>query len=106
MKKRRRRYEIKATCYDKRGVVISVGYNNYLKTHPKMARLAERVDLMDKQFLHAEVAAIIKAKGRPIYKISIERYDHRGQPKLAKPCPICELAIQLAGIEVIEYTVG
>ena len=102
----RKKFKIKATCYDKKGMVISVGYNNYLKTHPKMAELAERVDLIDKRFLHAEVAAIIKAKGKPIHKISVERYDAAGNPKLAKPCPVCELAIKLAGIQFVEYTVG
>jgi deoxycytidylate deaminase len=106
LKRSHKKYEIKATCYDKRGMVVSVGYNNYLKTHPKMAELAERVDLIDKRFLHAEVAAIIRAKGKPIHKISVERYDKNGNPKLAKPCPVCELAIKLAGISVVEYTIG
>jgi deoxycytidylate deaminase len=64
------------------------------------------VGLDDKQYLHAEVAAIIRSKGRDIHKIKIERYDSEGNPKLAAPCPVCQLAIKMAGIKFVEHTVG
>ena len=49
---------------------------------------------------------IIKAQkfGEP-YKILIERYNSEGEPVLAKPCEICQLAIKEAGIKRIEYTI-
>jgi deoxycytidylate deaminase len=53
-------------------------------------------------YLHAEIAAIIKAKGKG-YKIKIERYSNKGKPLPSKPCPICELAIKEAGIKVVSY---
>lgn len=94
-----------ATVYDKKGRVISVGRNSYIKTHPMMHKLGTRLMLPEKIFLHAEIAALVKCRGIP-YKIKIERYDKQGNPRLAKPCPICELAIQNAGIKFVEYTVS
>lgn len=97
---------IKATIYDKKGRIISIGYNSYIKTNTYQAKLAEQTGTPDKQFLHAEVAAIIKAqrKGKP-HRIFVERYNKLGEPVLAKPCPICDLAIKIAGIKIVEYTV-
>lgn len=102
----RKKFVIKATTFDARGRVISVGYNSYTKTHPKQAKMAAKVGLVDKQHLHAEVSAIIKSKGRDIHKIKVERYDSKGNPKLAAPCPVCQLAIKMAGIKFVEHTVG
>jgi deoxycytidylate deaminase len=101
----KRRYSIRATTYDKRGRVISIGYNDYDRTHPTQAMWAERAGHPQKLFLHAEIAALVKCRGNP-YKIKIERYDMQGRPKLAKPCAVCELAIKEAGIKFVEYTVG
>jgi tRNA(Arg) A34 adenosine deaminase TadA len=56
-----------------------------------------------KSFLHAEIACLIKAKGRG-YKLVVERYNKLGKPMLAMPCPICQEAIRIAGIKRIEYT--
>jgi deoxycytidylate deaminase len=59
-----------------------------------------------RQVLHAEVLAIIRARGKLIHKIKIERYDSRGNPKDACPCPVCSIAIKEAKIKFIEYTMG
>lgn len=97
--------EIKATIYNKNGKVLSTGYNSYVKTHPKMKQLATQCSLPHKEFLHAEIAAIIKCKKGKPYKIKIERYGKDGRPLNAKPCPICEAAIKMAGIKFVEYTI-
>lgn len=97
--------EITATIYDKRGRVIAVGKNSYDQSHPRQAYYAQRAGDPKKIYLHAEIAALVKCKGTP-YKIKIERYNKQGEPRLAKPCPICELAIKESGIKFVEYTVG
>ena len=102
----KKKYSIKATTFDSRGRKIAVAYNDYTKTHPRQAVLAAKVGLNEKQMLHAEIMCIIRSRGRKISKISIERYDAHGNPKLAKPCPICELAIKEAGVKLVEYTIG
>lgn len=100
------KFLITATVYDRKGHVLSKATNNYLKSHPIQAKYAEKVNLPQKSFLHAEVLAIIRALkvGVP-YKIKVERHNKHGHPLLAKPCPICELAIKEAGIKIIEFTI-
>lgn len=102
----KRRYQIKATTYDKKGRVISVGFNNYVKTHTFQAQCAYKAGEPYKQYLHAEISAIIKSKGKKIESIKIERYDYEGNPKDAAPCPVCQVAIKEAGIRWVNYTVG
>jgi len=94
-----------ASVYDKKGRVLSIAQNSFTKTHPKQAEFAIKVNLPHACYLHAEVSAIIKAlkKGIP-YKIKIERYYKNGDQALAKPCPICELAIKAANIKKVYFT--
>ena len=100
----RTKFNIKATIFDKKGRILAIGYNDYNKTHPLMKMYACKCSLPHKEFLHAEVAAILKCKNKKPYKIKIERYDKKGNPANAKPCPICEMVIKIAGIKIIEYT--
>lgn len=104
----RKRHQLTATIYDKRGKIVAVGHNNYNKTHPYQACKAQQAGLPQKIYLHAEIDAIIKAlrSGVDLHKISIERYDKLGQPRDAMPCPVCQIAIREAGIKFIEYTIG
>lgn len=98
------KYDIIAKCYDKRGRLLSVGINSYRKTHPLQKHFATLVGHEYKEYLHAEIQAILRAKDQPIYKITVERYNKDGQPMLAKPCKICELAIKSFNIQKVEYT--
>lgn len=101
----KRQFHIKAIITDKRGKTLSIGENSYVKTHPVQARHAEKVGLPHKTFLHAEIHAIVKCRRLDLaHKISIFRYDRAGNPKPARPCPVCLSAIKEAGIEAIEHT--
>lgn len=94
-----------ATIYDKRGRVLSIGKNSYRKTHPFQSKMAIKVGKPELIYLHAEIAALIKLKDwTKAYKIKIERYGKDGQPLLAKPCIICQEAINNSGIKIIEHT--
>lgn len=99
------RFQIKATVYDKRGRVLTVGENSYNKTHPLQAKYAAMVGLEDKIYLHAELSAL--ARLRPYhkpYRIKVERYGKDGKPALARPCAVCDKAIREWGINQVEYT--
>ena len=98
---------ITAIIYDKKGRVLSVGRNSYIKTHTRQAQLAKEVGLPEKTFLHAEVSAILKLKytDKP-YRIFVSRVREDGSFALAMPCPICERALDLAGIKKIEWTIS
>jgi len=102
------KYLVKATIKDRKGRVLSEAYNSYVKTHPKQKRFARLVGKPRCEYLHAEVAAIIRALkvGVP-YSIFVERRTMKtGRVGLAKPCAICQLAIQEVGIKIVEYTGG
>lgn len=101
----KKRFDITAIIYDKRGRVLSIGKNSYVKTHPHMAFHAASVGLPQKQFLHAEVHAIVRCKQLDkAHRIVVMRYDSEGQPKNAKPCPVCSSAIRASGITIVEHT--
>jgi len=99
------RQAITATIYDRRGRQISMGRNRYTKSHPLQARLAREAGLHEKIYLHAEIEALVKLRDWDrAYRIVIERYAKNGKPALAKPCPICQRGLRLAGIEHVEHT--
>lgn len=100
------KYDITAIIYDKKGNVISIGYNNYTKTHPLQAKFAKKVGMEKKIFLHAEVDAVIKAGSRikNAYMIRVFRYNISGEPCCAKPCPICQEMLKHTPIKKIEHT--
>lgn len=101
----KKRFSIKATVYDKKGRVLTVGENSYDKTHPLQAKYAVQTNLFDKIFLHAEISALSKLKKyhKP-YRIVVERYKDDGSPAIAQPCPVCKAAIEAFNIEVVEWT--
>lgn len=101
----KKRQELIATIYDKRGRAIARGENSYHKSHPLQYRFAREAGRPDAIFLHAEIHALTRLKDwSDAHRIVIERYSKSGDPLLAKPCEICEHALQKAGIKHIEYT--
>ena len=99
------RFDITAIIYDKRGRVLSIGKNSYIKTHPYQARCAEQVGLPHKQFLHAEIHAIIRCKQlSKAHKIVVMRFDKDGNERSARPCPVCQSAIDATEIKIVEHT--
>lgn len=100
-----KKQEITAIIKDKRGRVLSVGKNSYVKTHPLQAMHANKVGLPHKTFIHAELEAVIKCKDlSKAYKIEVYRFNNEGKPLLAKPCVICTSLLSKTPIKVIEYT--
>lgn len=96
---------ISAVIYDKRGRVLSVGYNSYVKTHPLQKKYATKCGLDEKEYLHAELHAIIRCSDlSKAHRIFVSRWNRKGEPLLAKPCPICQSAIEAAGIKIVEHT--
>ena len=100
-----RQHAITATIFDRKGRVLSIGQNNYLKTHPLQAEHAAKVGEPYKIFIHAEVNAITRCPDiRKAHRILITRYDRSGNPALARPCAICMSAIKATPIKLIEHT--
>jgi tRNA(Arg) A34 adenosine deaminase TadA len=100
-----KRQQVTAIIYDKRGRVLSMGQNSYIKSHPVQARHAKRVGCEHNIYLHAEIAAITRCQDLSrAHKIFVARYDANGNPTLAKPCKICQSAISATRIKIIEHT--
>ena len=100
----RHKHTITAHVYDKRGILLAVATNSYTKTHPLQKYFAEKVGHPHREFLHAEIAALLKCKDKEPHSIFISRFNNNGFPMLAKPCPICMEAIKAFGIVKIGYT--
>lgn len=95
---------IKATCYDSKGKLLSFAYNSYTKSHPIQSYFALKVNQPHKIYLHAEIAAILKARDKRIYSIHIYRRNKQNDLANAKPCPICMEAIKAYGIKKVFYS--
>lgn len=103
----KRRFGVTAFIYDKRGRVLSIGKNSYVKTHPLQIAHAQLVGLPEKCFLHAEIHAIALCKQLDkAHRILICRYDAYNNPKCAKPCAVCQSAIAATPIQLVDYTRG
>lgn len=83
--------------------VVATATNLERKSHPLQARFAERVGLGEKIYLHAEIAALVKCR-EECDTIIVARVNPQHKLRMAKPCPICSLALEEAGISNIHYT--
>lgn len=98
-------HQVTALIYDRKGRVLSIGQNSYVKTHTLQARHAKKVGYPEKLFLHAEIHAITRCRNlSKAYRIFIARYNKKGEPVIAKPCPVCMSAIRESGIREVEHT--
>lgn len=83
--------------------VVTSATNLETKSHPLQARFAERVGLHEKIYLHAEIAALVKCK-EECDTIVVARVNPQDKLRMAKPCPICSLALEEAGVKKVHYT--
>ncbi len=97
------RFNLIAFALDKRGRIISVGTNSYSKTAPQQAKYAKVSGNSNKIYLHAEIAALLKAR-RKVYTLIVIRLNKQGKPMLAKPCELCQLAISAAKVKNILHS--
>ena len=58
----------------------------------------------EKVFLHSELSSLIKARGKQVHTLTVERYLKDGSMALAKPCPACSEAIKAFGVVKVLYT--
>ena len=99
------RHNIGAVLVSRNWDVIGVGAN-VRKTHPLQARLAAKVGLEHKIFLHAELQCLVNCKQRNLdgARLFVYRELVDGSLGLARPCPICLEGIKQFGIKQIWYT--
>jgi len=88
----------------RQGKILSIGFNSFTKTAPKQKYFASKVNQPSKQYLHAEIHALLRCRSNKAYTIYVARVDRFGRPLLAHPCPICKFAIKESNIKEIIYT--
>lgn len=98
------KHSIQAKAFDKHGRLLSSASNSYTKTHPIQAMFAKKAGMEAKQYLHAEIACIIRSKGAKIYSLHVSRETKSGNLRNAKPCPVCLEAIKAYGVRYVFYT--
>ena len=80
--------------------IISVGYNQMHKTHPRMYKQNP------KKKLHAELHAIIGIYKTDLTNATVYVYRERldGLIGLSKPCIYCQVILEEAGIKKVFFT--
>jgi deoxycytidylate deaminase len=99
-------YKLTAIIRDKRGLILSIGTNSYIKTHTAMYRLEKELGVSNpkKNFLHAEIDAIVRCRHLDkAYYIEIYRVGKSGKYLCSKPCKICMSGISKTPIRIIKY---
>jgi len=94
-----------AIITDSHNRILASGSNSYSKSNPLQAYYAELVTKeRHKIYVHAELQALVRLKGRKADKIFVARVSKNGTPLPSSPCPICKLALHDAGIKKIITT--
>jgi len=96
-------YMVHSYVLDSHNRIISKGTNSYQKTHPMQFRFANKTNRPNRQYLHAEIAALVKARKEP-FGILVVRITKSGLIRMARPCNICIMAIREAGIKNVYYS--
>jgi len=91
-----------AICLDNKGRIVSWATNSR-KTHPLQAEYARRTGKEQKVSLHAEIAALIRARD-DIETVVVARINKRGDLRNSRPCPICRLALEEAGVKEVWFS--
>ena len=80
MRRAKKQQDVTAIIYDKRGRILSIGKNSYVKTHPLQARYATEVGLCEQVFLHASTAKKRLQGGYTNMNIEEFQEEHSGAP--------------------------
>ena len=88
----------------RKGRIISVGVNSFTKSSNLQRSCATAAGKPMATFLHAEIDALLGTGGKLADTLVVIRLNKRGIPMLAKPCPICQLAIQRYGVKNVEHS--
>lgn len=94
-------HRIGAVLTNKRGHIISVGYNFHKKTHPIYNKIAPL------KTLHAEASVILGIRHITDFKdthLFVYRETADGKPAMSRPCVFCMQLIKNYGIKHIWYT--
>lgn len=98
-------FNLGAIVTDKKGQILSYGFNSYQKTHPKQY-LYNKGIRDDRIYLHAEIDSLIKCStmSHAAHMLIVARLGKDGRLHMAKPCAGCMKAIKESHIKYCYYT--
>jgi hypothetical protein len=99
-----KKHTIFAMAFDRHGRMISTGVNSYNSSRSLQRYFASKVGMFDSVYTHAEIDCLVKAKGKQVHKLVVQRFNRLGEPVCAKPCKICQEAIKAFGVKIVEHT--
>lgn len=96
-------YNVGSLVLDKKGCILSYGFNSYVRTHARMVLNPKYNNFQI--FVHAECDAIysVNYKCTP-HTLIVCRLNKQNEFMNAKPCEGCYLEIKKAGIKHVYYT--
>lgn len=101
----RKRYQITAYAYDRKGKLLSIGKNNYNKSHPLSKYFAMLAgESQHKVYLHAEQQACLKAAGKKIHEVKVIRKHNDDTLANAEPCKTCKTMLRAFGVQKVTYS--
>ena len=101
----RKRYQITATAFDRKGRILSTQQNDYRRSHPLFKFFAIMAgESEEKIYKHAEFAACISAGKKDIHTVLVQRFHSNGDPANAEPCKTCKLVLKNFGVKKVYYT--
>ena len=98
-------HNVGAIIVDKKGQILSWGFNSYTKTHVKQYLYNKDIN-SDKIYLHAEISSLVKCSTLDscAHTMIIARLGKDRKVHLAKPCKGCTRAIIDSGLKKVFYT--
>jgi deoxycytidylate deaminase len=101
----RKRYEIIATAFDKKGKVLGTGVNDYNRSHPLAKFFSVQAgESEQKDKLHAELAVVLASGRKDIHSVFVQRFHNNGEQANAKPCKSCQHMLKAFGVKIVKYT--
>lgn len=98
-----KKFFVICAALDHHNNIISIGQNSYQKTHPMQSRLAIKSGNASREYLHAEIASLVKCR-HDVESIMVIRMTSKGLIRMARPCNICTLALREAKVRYVYYT--
>ena len=101
----RKRYNLVATCFDKKGRVLGTGVNEYNRSHPLQKYYSIQAgESEQKIFKHAELSAVLSSGNKDVHSILVQRFNTDGSMANAMPCPTCKVMLKSFGVKIVRYT--
>jgi deoxycytidylate deaminase len=87
----------------RRNKILSIGWNDYFRTHPICKKLGYRFDA-----IHSETSSVLRYRGDTedlrFCELVNTRINSMGKIGMACPCDICKKFIISTGIRRVHYT--